>query len=67
MARKLEELILQVDGVLYSQWFKGEDNVVTDSLSRDLYFLDIKSHEYFLKNTVPHQLPKDFKIQTVPE
>jgi hypothetical protein len=38
VARKLATLILDCEGVLYSQWFKGKDNVVKDSLSRDLYF-----------------------------
>ena len=67
VARKLATLILDCDGVLYSQWFKGKDNVVTDSLSRELYYLNVKSHESFLKNTVPNQLPQNFHLQTVPE
>ena len=52
---------------MYSQWFAGKFNVATDSLSRDLYFLSMSSHEKFLQKIVPHQLPANFKIHRVPE
>ena len=66
VSRKLAELILQSNTVLYKQWFRGEDNVVADSLSRDLYYLPCKSHEQFLFSTVPSQLPANFRILPVP-
>ena len=38
LARKLANLVLDSDTVLYTQWFKGTWNLVTDSLSRDVHF-----------------------------
>jgi hypothetical protein len=66
IARKVAELVLQADAVLYRQWFKGEDNVVADSLSRDCFFLPPKAHEKFLAHTIPSQLPQNFSIRPVP-
>ena len=64
---KLAELTLNSETVLYKQWLKGSHNVLADSLSRDFYFLDTNSHELFLKNTVPSQIPKNFQIKQVPK
>ena len=66
VARKLASLVLDKEAVLYTQWFKGISNVVTDSLSRDLYFLSPSSHETFLRKTASIQLPNNFKIHQVP-
>ena len=66
VARKLAELVLERDAVLYSQWFPGKDNVVTDSLSQDAYFLSPQAHESLLSQTVAHQLPIGFQIQPLP-
>ena len=66
VARKVAELVLKADAVLYRQWFRGEDNVVADSLSRDCYYLSPIAHEHFLSQTTPSQLPQDFKILPVP-
>mmetsp|Transcript_25984 Transcript_25984/g.32035 ORF Transcript_25984/g.32035 Transcript_25984/m.32035 type:complete len:91 (-) Transcript_25984:16-288(-) len=44
IARKLAYLVMEVDSCLYSQWFAGEKNVCTDSLSRDGIFLSNSSH-----------------------
>ena len=38
VARKMANLVLDSETVLYRQWFEGEKNVVADSLSRDAYF-----------------------------
>ena len=38
LAQKLASLVLDKEYVLYTQWFKVIDNVVSDTLSRDLYF-----------------------------
>ena len=67
VARKVASLILQVEAVLYSQWLKGEENIVSDSLSRDAYFLSPSAHTTLLQNTVPHQLPQHFQIQALPD
>ena len=66
VARKVASLVLQSDTMLYHQWFKGEQNVVADSLSRDLYYLNMKSHEQFLHSVAPSQLPSNFHIKAVP-
>ena len=67
VARKVATIVLQADAVIYRQWFRGEDNVIADSLSRDCYFLTPKAHETFLLQTVPSQVPQSFKILPVPE
>ena len=67
VARKVATLVLDSGTTLYRQWFKGADNVVADSLSRDAYFLPNKAHELFLLKSVPTQVPKDFKIRPVPK
>ena len=67
VSRKLASLVLDSNIVLYRQWFKGEENVVADSLSRDCYYLSSSTHQKFLNHVVPHQLPPNFKIQPVPK
>ena len=44
VARKLAMLILESDSVLYTQWFKGTWNLVTDSLSQDVHLLSPNLH-----------------------
>ena len=66
VARKLADLVLDSNTVLYKQWFAGELNVVADSLSRDGYYLDSNTHTTFLNSTVPQQLPHSFHISPVP-
>jgi hypothetical protein len=67
VARRLANLILDSDSVLYTQWFKGSWNLVTDSLSRDVHFLSPELHEKFLHKTIQKQLPPNFHIATLPE
>ena len=66
VARKVANIVLQSETVLYRQWFRGEDNVVADSLSRDCYYLTPHAHENFLLQTVSSQLPRNFRIMPVP-
>jgi len=49
----------------YSQWFKGEANVVTDALSRDN---DHSDHEltHIFHTHCPSQIPLHFEIQPLP-
>ena len=51
--KKLAEQILSIKALLYSQWFKGEYNVGTDSLSRDCLYLKEESHKCMLKRFSP--------------
>jgi hypothetical protein len=67
VARKLATLILDSETVLYTQWFKGSWNIVTDSLSRDIHLFSDQSHTQFLKSTVACQIPPNFQIQKLPE
>ena len=67
VARKLATLILEADCVLYTQWFKGSWNLVTDSLSRDVHLLSPNLHTQFLHKTVPKQLPSNFHIAPLPK
>ena len=67
IGRKLAELILNSETVLYKQWLQGSQNALADSLSRDFYFLDTHSHELFLHNTVPSQIPPNFHIKHIPK
>ena len=65
-ARKVAHLLLDSDTLLYRQWFRGKDNDIADSLSRDLYYLSPQSHERFLKLSSPSQLPANFQIRQLP-
>ena len=67
VARKLATLILESDSVLYTQWFKGTWNLVTDSLSRDVHLLSPNLHTSFLQKTVSKQLPPNFQIAQLPK
>ena len=66
MGRKLANLVLDSNTVLYKQWLKGQDNVVADSLSRDNYYMNANTHTLFLQLTVPQQLPANFRIKPLP-
>ena len=52
---------------LYSQWFAGEKNVCTDSLSRDGPFLSLSSHLFMLKHYSPKQTPENLSIKPLPK
>ena len=67
VARQLANLILDSETVLYTQWFKGTWNLVTDSLSRDMHIFSEESHTLFLQKTVHCQLPHNFQIRPLPE
>lgn len=66
IARKLADLVLESGIVLYRQWFRGKDNIVADSLSRDLYFMSSHVHILFLRHVASTQIPKNFNIKQVP-
>lgn len=49
----------------FSQWIKGTDNPVTDSLSRDHHLTD-QQLTYLLRLKYPNQVPKHFEIVPLP-
>ena len=67
VGRKLANLVLEAEAVLYRQWMAGEFNVIADSLSRDSLFLNPDSHKFFLETLLPFQLPDYFHLKVVPQ
>ena len=67
LGRHLARLTLNANITLYKQWLKGSDNQVADSLSRDAYYMDHKTHEIFLRHVTPQQLPHNFRIKPIPK
>ena len=67
IARKLAYLVMEVNSCLYTQWFAGEKNVCTDSLSRDGVFLSLSSHLVMLKHYSPKQTPENLSIKLLPK
>ena len=67
VARKLADLVLTSKTVLYTQWFKGESNVGTDSLSRDCLYLSNTSHETLLKMYATPQVPGTLSVRPLPK
>jgi len=65
LARKFASLILDSDSCLYSQWFAGDKNDVTDSLSRD-HHLSADALLNLLCSTVPDQIPANFALCLLP-
>ncbi len=60
LGRELAKVDLDADVVLYKQCFKGQDNVVADSHSRDNFYLNPNTHFCFMQlSTPPRQLPKE--------
>jgi len=64
-ARKLASMIIDSDCCMYSQWFPGEQNDVSDACSRYFYLSDYELTELIL-TSVPHQVPLCFKIYQLP-
>ena len=65
VARHLATIIQRTSSCLYSQWFHGEDNTVSDSLSRDNHLTNISLTNLLCKH-VPYQLPPNFEIKPLP-
>jgi hypothetical protein len=64
-ARKLAELLINTGSCLYSQWFPGEKNSISDSLSRDFYIPS--SHlAFLLQSHFPDQAPFGLTILMLP-
>jgi hypothetical protein len=64
-ARQLAMLIIKAKSCLYSQWFLGGDNVVSDALSRDFH-LSSNDLSKLISSSVPDQVPFGLTIQDLP-
>ena len=64
-ARHLSFLLLDAGGILYSQWFAGSTNGVSDTLSRDTH-LGAKSLTTLCSLYIPLQAPPNFVICPLP-
>ena len=64
-ARHLAQIVQESFSCLYTQWFRGKDNDVSDSLSRD-HHLSTSILTNPLSYSIPNQIPPDFKIDPLP-
>jgi len=64
-ARKLASILIESEGLLYSQWFPGIENDVADVLSRDFHIQDDRL-TMLLHSFVPQQMHPDFHISPMP-
>lgn len=66
MARKLANLVINSESCIYSQWFSGESNSISDSLSRDFHLnpTHLCSLLYF---NFPSQSPFGLNLQPLPK
>jgi hypothetical protein len=55
-ARKLSSLVIASQSCLYSQWFSGESNTISDSLSRDFHVNETHFQNLLCAN-FPSQVP----------
>lgn len=64
-ARQLANILIKTESCLYSQWFPGEENTVSDSLSHDFHLPPhILSNLLIL--SVPDQVPFGLEISPLP-
>jgi len=52
-ARQIASIIIKAESCLYSQWFPGELNEVTDACSRDFHLTDLELTNLIL-SSVPN-------------
>jgi len=65
-ARKVAELILDSETCLYSQWFPGDQNDVSDACSRDFHLSD-NNLTHLILTSIPEQTPNGFFLSEVPQ
>jgi hypothetical protein len=65
IARALATMFMEHNTALYSQWFCGDWNDVSDSCSRDHHLSEQELTELLL-STVPNQVPMDFVFVPLP-
>ena len=61
VARKMAEILLDSETVLYPKHVRGEQNIIADSLSRDQH-IPCKKHALFLTSLYPEQTPMGLSI-----
>ena len=66
ISRSHASRLLKFQCVNYSQWFPGDNNDMTDSLSRD-FPLTNSQLTLLLFKTVPSQMPSSFEISPLPQ
>ena len=65
-ARNFAVTTMKQEIKLYSQWFPGERNEVTDSLSRDFH-IPTQRLTNLLRHAAPSQVPPNFSISALPQ
>jgi hypothetical protein len=65
-AHQIATIILDLESCLYSQWFPGEFNDVSDACSRDFHLSDIEITNLIL-SSIPNQVPNGFRISNLPQ
>ncbi len=65
-ARQIATIILESESCLYSQWFPGKFNDVSDACSRDFHLSDIEITNLIL-SSIPNQVPNGFRISNPPQ
>jgi hypothetical protein len=65
-ARKLATLLIESKSCIYSQWFSGEENSISDSLSRDFHINSTQLCN-LLSSNFPFQAPFGLKIHPLPK
>ncbi len=65
VARHLASITIEADVCLYSQWFPGEENIVSDMLSRRFDLTDPALTSLIL-STIPEQVPYGIQICPLP-
>ncbi len=65
-ARHLAYTMLSCKSCLYSQWFPGDENQVSDSLSRD-FQLNNEELTHLITTFLPEQVPFGFHLCPLPE
>ena len=61
VARKLVEILMESETVLYPKHVRGEQNIIADSLSRDQH-IPCKNHALLLTSLYPTQTPMGLSI-----
>jgi len=65
-ACQVAPVIIGSESCLYSQWFPGDLNEVSDACSRDFHLTDLELTNLIL-SSVPTQVPNGFKLYKLPQ
>jgi hypothetical protein len=65
IARKLASFLITSKSCLYSQWFSGNENSISDSLSRDFH-IEASNLSFLLASNFPDQAPFGLEILPLP-